>query len=226
MIGFNTLYNFISPVTGRLLADHNYVLVGNREGIATPSPMLIDIRLDLIGLQRKISNINNANFILSTANLGLPNAQALDNLSYGFLYNTAGTLSAYNIIPLNNLTDLKFGKIFIGDENNRPTIGLPPEGPRGPKGPKGFSGTNQIGPSGLAGLTGATGFAGLAGRSGKVGVKGAAGDSGVSTLDITTNYDMSGNSIDNISQSPGGDYDAISAKWFWDLIHDNVVNNF
>ena len=48
---FNNLYNFISPVTGRILADLNYVLVGNNKGIAIPSPALIDLRLDLINLR-------------------------------------------------------------------------------------------------------------------------------------------------------------------------------
>ena len=42
-IKFDILHNFISPVTGRILADYNYVLVGHRQGIATPSPALIDL---------------------------------------------------------------------------------------------------------------------------------------------------------------------------------------
>ena len=49
---FDILHNFISPVTGRVLADYNYVLVGNKQGIAIPSPILIDLRLDLMNLRK------------------------------------------------------------------------------------------------------------------------------------------------------------------------------
>jgi hypothetical protein len=48
---FNPLHNFISPMTGRVLSDPDYVLVGDKQGIATPSPILIDMRLDHINLR-------------------------------------------------------------------------------------------------------------------------------------------------------------------------------
>ena len=44
---FDILHNFISPITGRVLAERDYVLVGDRQGIATPSPALMDMRLDI-----------------------------------------------------------------------------------------------------------------------------------------------------------------------------------
>lgn len=56
-MSFNPLYNFISPVTGRVLADSNYILIGNNQGIAIPSPILIDMRLDLLELRHEIDNI-------------------------------------------------------------------------------------------------------------------------------------------------------------------------
>jgi hypothetical protein len=57
---FDVLHNFISPVTGRVLCDYNYVLLGNRQGIALPSPILIDIRLDLNRVKKQINDfINN-----------------------------------------------------------------------------------------------------------------------------------------------------------------------
>lgn len=34
---FDVLHNFISPVTGRILCDPNYILVGNSSGIAVPT---------------------------------------------------------------------------------------------------------------------------------------------------------------------------------------------
>jgi hypothetical protein len=36
-VEFNNLYNFISPVTGRILCDTNHVLVGDANGIAIPT---------------------------------------------------------------------------------------------------------------------------------------------------------------------------------------------
>ena len=53
----DVLYNFISPITGRVLADPNYALVGNRNGIAIPSPIIIDIRLDLIALRKRYNTL-------------------------------------------------------------------------------------------------------------------------------------------------------------------------
>lgn len=84
---FDILHNFISPVTGRVLSDRDYVLVGDREGIATPSPLLIDIKLDIQKLDKEIKNINdlssNATYILQTPNEHLPNAQALIDTGLG-----------------------------------------------------------------------------------------------------------------------------------------------
>lgn len=84
---FDILHNFISPVTGRVLSDRDYVLVGDREGIATPSPLLIDIKLDIQKLDEEIKNINdlssNATYILQTPNEHLPNAQSLIDTGLG-----------------------------------------------------------------------------------------------------------------------------------------------
>lgn len=90
---FDILHNFISPVTGRVLADFNYVLVGNKAGIAIPSPILIDLRLDLINLRKRYNNLALADFVIGHSNIQVPNAQVLANLSDGFLYNTEGVVS-------------------------------------------------------------------------------------------------------------------------------------
>ena len=90
---FNVLHNFISPVTGRILSDYKYVLVGNRQGIAIPSPILIDIRLDLIALRKRYDTLVQADLIVGHPNYEIPNGQVLVNLPNGFLYNTAGTVS-------------------------------------------------------------------------------------------------------------------------------------
>jgi hypothetical protein len=126
-IKFDILHNFISPVTGRVLADYNYALVGNRQGIATPSPALIDLRLDLINLRRDYSVCASASFIIGFPNSQLPNAQVLNSLADGILYNTAGIVSTTGVIPPSSLPNLTQGNVWIGDDNNRPkeTIILP-----------------------------------------------------------------------------------------------------
>lgn len=126
-VKFDILHNFISPVTGRVLADYNYALVGNRQGIATPSPALIDLRLDLINLRRDYTVCSSASFIIGFPNSQLPNAQVLNSLADGILYNTAGIVSTTGVIPPSSLPNLTQGNVWIGDDNNRPkeTIILP-----------------------------------------------------------------------------------------------------
>ena len=53
---YERLYNFISPVTGKLPIDRGYILLGDKEGLSFASPILIDVRQDIIDLKRKIGN--------------------------------------------------------------------------------------------------------------------------------------------------------------------------
>ena len=55
-----------------------------------------------------------------------------------------------------------------------------------------------------------------------LGMRGAQGLSGVSTLLIIGNVNLKGSRLEEISPSPGADYDAVPAKWVWDLLNDNV----
>ena len=114
---YDNLYHFISPITGRVLCDSDYVLVGDTLGIATPSPILIDLRLDLINLREDLDTTLASSFIIKTATDILPNAQALDVLANGYMINTAGVISTTNAIPL---PDLPYKNIWIGDSTNRP----------------------------------------------------------------------------------------------------------
>ncbi len=59
----DVLYNFISPVTGRVLSDPDYVLVGNRNGVAIPSPALIDMRLDMIDFRHDLDDLSASSFV-------------------------------------------------------------------------------------------------------------------------------------------------------------------
>jgi hypothetical protein len=53
---YDRLYNFISPVTGKLPIDKGYILLGDKDGRSFTSPVLIDVRQDIIDLKRKIGN--------------------------------------------------------------------------------------------------------------------------------------------------------------------------
>ena len=53
---YERLYNFISPVTGKLPIDRGYILLGDKNGRSFTSPVLIDVRQDIIDLKRKIGN--------------------------------------------------------------------------------------------------------------------------------------------------------------------------
>ncbi|HNU60785.1 MAG TPA: hypothetical protein PKL04_01145 [Methanofastidiosum sp.] len=119
-IKFDILHNFISPVTGRILADPNYVLVGNNQGMATPSPALIDLRLDLINLRRDYNVCTSASFVIGFPNAQLPNAQVLSNLSNGVMITTDGIVSTSGVLPPSTLPNLTKGNLWIGDDNNRP----------------------------------------------------------------------------------------------------------
>lgn len=54
---FDILYNFISPITGRVLSDRDYMLIGDRNNIATPSPLFMDVKIDIQNIQQAIKNI-------------------------------------------------------------------------------------------------------------------------------------------------------------------------
>jgi hypothetical protein len=117
---YDVLHNFISPVTGCVLADPEYVLVGNDQGIAIPSPDLIDLRLDQINLRVDFDTLSSAYFIVGFENAQLPNAQILYNMSDGYLYNTAGIVSTTSTIPITSLPDLTENNVWVGNNVNRP----------------------------------------------------------------------------------------------------------
>jgi hypothetical protein len=143
------LDSFISPITGQFVIPglqsltNNYAWVGNRNNIAQESPILIDIRLDIITLRKLLATTS---FILQTAIGGLDNSQALDVLGNGFVYTTDGILSigkpgpgtlilphgmvyvgnaedfaeAFQTINQDNLPSLTENYFWLGDSSNRP----------------------------------------------------------------------------------------------------------
>lgn len=104
---YDVLYNFISPVTGRVLSNQDYVLVGDIQGIATPSPILIDLQLDLINFKEHYETLIQADFVIGHKNSEIPKAQVLSSLNDGLMFNTSGTVST---IPYGNFapSDAKY----------------------------------------------------------------------------------------------------------------------
>ena len=59
-------------------------------------------------------------------------------------------------------------------------------------------------------------------ESSLVGPAGAAGTSGQKTIFLNADISFAGNRLKDISPSPQADYDAVNAKWVWDLLNDNL----
>jgi hypothetical protein len=111
----DVLYNFISPVTGRLPLTENYILIGGRQGFSVMSPKLIDIELELININHVLGDLSTTAFILGAPNPKLPLSQDLSSLNNGFMFNTAGTISTTNNLPL---PSLPYNNIWVGNINN------------------------------------------------------------------------------------------------------------
>ena len=111
----DVLYNFISPVTGRLPLTENYILIGGRQGFSVMSPKLIDIELELININHVLGDLSTTAFILGAPNPKLPLSQDLSSLNNGFMFNTAGTISTTNDLPL---PSLPYKNIWVGNIND------------------------------------------------------------------------------------------------------------
>jgi hypothetical protein len=107
---WDVLHYFISPVTGRVLSNYNYVLYGNRNGVALPSPIIIDIRLDLKRLQKQVNDI---------IDNPLPSLQ----YTYVWIGNEANVATAYPTIQLGNLPPLISD--LLSDPMSLPVPGAP-----------------------------------------------------------------------------------------------------
>ena len=146
---------FISPVSGLININNNqeltpnYIWVGNQNYFAQESPSLIDIKLELINLRKKL---NNTPFIIQHPVSDFYASQALSEVMNGLIANLNGVIVPANLtynyiwignednfpvetltLPSGGLPDLPYQNIWIGDDTNRPvpnqrigTINLPP----------------------------------------------------------------------------------------------------
>lgn len=105
---------FMSPVTGRInlfqfpdIPD-DYIIVGGLDDRPYLSPIVIDLRLEIIELRNRLSRTS---FILQHASPNFDKAQALDELIPGILRHTDGVVS---------IAMLPYHQVWLGNEENYP----------------------------------------------------------------------------------------------------------
>jgi hypothetical protein len=102
------IYNIIDGnINFNIKCATDYVLIGDYDGNIIASPQLLDARLDLVEMRK-------SNLLIGSQNHKFPNAQVLDKLIDGFMYNNVGKVSTYSRIPLDKLPVLN--AITIGFE--------------------------------------------------------------------------------------------------------------
>lgn len=114
---------FMSPVTGRIIMpmmpdlSRNYVWIGDRNDRPIASPVIIDLRLEIIDLRNRLSRTR---FILQAPSDNFDSSQALNELVPGILKHNQGIVSIAEpwidyvppILPEKN--------IWIGNSDNAP----------------------------------------------------------------------------------------------------------
>lgn len=111
---YDVLHNFISPVTGRIIVNTDYTLVGDASGYSVPSPILIDIQLDIIEIRTNYNTLVQATFVIGEPNNQLPYAQVLNTMGNGYIYSTDGVIRTDDVIPLDHLTNLQETYVWVG----------------------------------------------------------------------------------------------------------------
>src|ERR1700753_3398777 len=114
---------FMSPVTGRIILpafpdlNKNYVWIGDRNDRPLPSPIIIDLRLEIIDIRNRLSRTR---FILQAASPNFDNSQALNELIPGILRHTDGIVAI--AIPWVDYVPpiLPYRNIWIGNADDIP----------------------------------------------------------------------------------------------------------
>jgi hypothetical protein len=137
--------------------ERGYVWMGDENSRPLPTFKLIDLTIDVKSLQKQLDVLLQTTFVINTPVPSLPKAQALSSLNDGLIKNVSGILaiatsnvdyltptlasgklwigSESNLatpqatIVVANLPNLKQGKVWQGDANNRPvevTIAVAP----------------------------------------------------------------------------------------------------
>jgi len=116
---------FFSPVTGlpsvlQPLPDleRGYVWMGDEENRPLPTYKLIDLKIDVLFLQKQIDAFENIPFVLNTPVPSLKKAQVLSTLDDGLLKNAKGLIEIA-IVNTDYLTpSLKSGNLWLGNDED------------------------------------------------------------------------------------------------------------
>jgi hypothetical protein len=108
----------ISQIVAPLPED--YIFKGNDLGVAEASPALIDINLDIVGINGRLDQMSGATVLLSTSNPEFINAEVLADKPNGFLFHVGGVLTTLNPIELVHMSNLTYNHTWVGNAFNRP----------------------------------------------------------------------------------------------------------
>ena len=116
-----------NPATGLPFLKEEYVFEGDRNGHAYRSPILIDVRLDLLKLRRIVDElipIKSAKYILQSPDIRLPNAQSLNELTAGIMKQSNGVVATAipmeDYVPASLLNDNIWIGQKVGENDNIP----------------------------------------------------------------------------------------------------------
>jgi hypothetical protein len=217
------LDSLISPVTGRILCDFNYILVGNAQGIAIPtigSPIgvLPNLTFNMTWVgdadNRPIERIyiGDSTFVIRLINTDLPSAQVLLPLGLGLLkviadgYLAVATpLIDYATPAYNAPLILAAGVALLNAKANSVII------------------SGLVLPAGLSATVAAQ--SAIDAKTYRENADDALIPLYNVGLNLLPNYgdiNMQGFTMINLKQSPEGDFDAVSFTFLWDLMHDRV----
>ena len=107
----------VAQLLGPLPED--YIYKGNDLGVAEASPALIDIGLDIVGINERLDQISDATVVLSTTNPQFLNAEVLDEKPNGFLFHIGGALTTLNPLDIVHLPMLTHKYTWVGNNINR-----------------------------------------------------------------------------------------------------------
>lgn len=117
--GIDNVNWVISQIVAPLPED--YIFKGNDLGVAEASPALIDINLDIVGINGRLDQMSGATVLLSTSNPEFINAEVLADKPNGFLFHVGGVLTTLNPLDLVHLPMLTHNYIWVGNSINRAT---------------------------------------------------------------------------------------------------------
>lgn len=99
----------------------DYIFKGNDLGVAEASPALIDVNLDIIGINERLDQMASATVLVSTSNPEFINAEVLADKPNGFLFHIGGVLTTLNPLDLVHLPALTHNYTWVGNNINRAT---------------------------------------------------------------------------------------------------------